>query len=324
MLAGHRITAVIYVAAVLGIPDELADGRRTSADIADRVGAHEPSLRRLLRALVALGVCAELGDRTFELTAMGRYLPAKARGSLKPYVLFEGQFLRRGWNGLLDSIRTGKTGAELAGVDLEKTWNAQGADLFNEAMVAITQFVAPVVASAYDFSGIGRLIDVGGGHGELLAVILNAYPALRGAIFDLPSCAEGAARHLADAGVSGRCEFVAGSFFESIPSGADALMLKSVIHDWNDERSIRILANCRGALGPTGKLLLVERIMPDALDASRAEHRAIVLNDLNMLRGPGGLERTEHEFRDLLAKAGLTLTRVIPAGPMYVIEAACS
>ena len=324
MVAGHRVTAVIYVASALGIPDELADGPRTSADLATRVGAHEPSVRRLVRALVTLGLCKEANDHTFELTATGRYLPGKAPQSLKPFVLLEGQFLRRAWDGLIDSIRTGKTGAELAGVDLEKKWNLQATGVFNDAMVAITQFVAPAVASAYDFSAIGRLIDVGGGHGELLAAILNAYPSLRGAVLDLPSCAEGARRHLAAAGVSGRCEFVAGNFFESIPVGADALILKSVIHDWDDQRSIRILANCRRALTQAGKLLLVERIMPDVLDESRAEDRSIVLHDLNMLRGPGGAERTEREFRSVLTKAGFTLTCVIPAGPMHVIEATCS
>ena len=329
MLAGHRVTAVIYVAASLGIPDELADGPRTSEHLAQRVAAHEASVRRLLRALVALGVCTESKDRRFELTAMGRYLPGSAPQSLKPFVLFEGQFLRQMWGALIDSIRTGKTAPELAGVSVEKTWTLQGLgtgtpSVFNEAMVAITRLVAPVVASTYDFSGIRQLIDVGGGHGELLAVILNAHPSLRGAVFDLPLCGDGARRHLAEAGVSARGEFVAGNFFESVPPGADALILKNVIHDWDDARSAKILANCRRALGPTGKLLLVERIMPEVVDESRADHRAVVLADLNMLRGPGGSERTEREFRDVLTKGGFTLRRIIPAGPLDVIEAACS
>jgi hypothetical protein len=124
--------------------------------------------------------------------------------------------------------------------------------------------------------------------------------------------------------VSARGEFVAGNFFESVPSGADALILKNVIHDWDDARSTKILANCRGALGPTGKLLLVERIMPGVVDESRADHRAVVLADLNMLRGPGGSERTEREFRDVLKQGGFRLTRTIPAGPMDVIETVCS
>jgi hypothetical protein len=324
MLGGHRVTAVVYVAASLGIPDELAEGSRSSADLAKRVDAHEPSLRRLLRALVTLGLCTESTDHTFGLTAMGRFLPGNAQRSLKPYVLFEGQSLRRTWSGLADSIRTGKTAPELAGVDVEKTWGAQGTStLFNEAMVAVTQFVAPIVARVYDFSKIKNLIDVGGGHGELLGVILQAYPSLNGVIFDLPLCADGARQHLAAAGVSARCEFIAGNFFESVPAGADALILKSVIHDWDDARSTKILANCRRALPPTGTLLLVERIMPEILQPV-AEHRAAVLNDLNMLRGPGGSERTEHEFRNVLMKTDFTLTRVIPAGRMHLIEAICS
>ena len=325
MMAGHRVTAVIYVAACLGIPDELAAGPRTSADLARRTGAHEPSLRRLLRALVTLDLCTESQQHAFELTALGRYLPGSARQSLKPWVLLEGGFLRHSWGSLIDSIRTGKTEPELAGRDVEKGFEhlaeLGNAPPFNEAMVALTRFVAPAVAGAYDFTGIGKLIDVGGGHGELLSVILTAYPSLRGAIFDLPLCGEGARRHLTEAGVGERCEFLAGNFFESVPSGADALILKSVIHDWDDERSVKILANCRRALGPPGKLLLVERIMPDAAEPS-AEHRATVLSDLNMLRGLGGSERTEHEFRELLTKSGFTMTRVVAAGPMKVIEAA--
>ena len=166
MMAGHRVTAVIYVAACLGIPDELVAGPRTSADLARRTGAHEPSLRRLLRALVTLDVCTESNQHAFELTALGRYLPGNARQSLKPWVLLEGGFLRHSWGSLIDSIRTGKTEPELAGWDVEKGFEhlaeLGNAPPFNEAMVALTRFVAPAVARAYDFTGIGKLIDVGG------------------------------------------------------------------------------------------------------------------------------------------------------------------
>src|SRR5262249_56265714 len=136
----------------------------------------------------------------------------------------------------------------------------------NEAMVALTWFVVRAVAGAYDFSGIRKLIDVGGGHGELLSVILTAYPSVRGAIFDLPLCGEGARRHLTEAGVGERCEFLAGNFFEFVPSGADALILKSVIHDWDDERSVKILANCRPALPPPANLLPPDRLTPTPPD----------------------------------------------------------
>jgi hypothetical protein len=326
MIGGHRITAVIYTAAKLEIPEMLGDGPATAAEVAMKTGAHEVSVSRLLRALVALGLCTQCGDR-FELTAMGHRLSGRGPGSLRPWAVFEGQFLSRSWGGLLESIRTGKTAAELAGIAPEQAFaqmaQAGVADVFNEAMVAMTRQVAPAVVAAYDFAGISRLTDVGGGHGELIGAILSAHPAMRGTIVDLPQCAEGARRHLAGTGLTGRCEFVAGSFFDSVPSGSDALIMKSVIHDWDDARSLKILGNCRRALANTGRLLLVERLMPDVPAADLAG-RLAVLSDLNMLRGPGGCERTEGQFRTLLASAGFHVSRVLPAGLMDVIEARCA
>ena len=181
-------------------------------------------------------------------------------------------YCTRSWGGLLDSIRTGKTAAQLAGIDNSFDLMAHDparAQLFDEGMVALTRQVIPAVLAAYDFSTISRLIDVGGGYGELLCAILKACPSLRGAIFDLPRCAEGAKRQLTDAGLSDRGEFISGSFFESVPSGADAVIMKSIIHDWDDERSVKILQNCRRALAAGGKLLLVERIMPETTRGKR-------------------------------------------------------
>ena len=168
--------------------------------------------------------------------------------------------------------------------------------------------------------GLSRLIDVGGGTGELLAAVLLAYPSLRGAVLDQAACAAGAKKHFHDAGISDRAEFVAGDFFKTIPGGADALILKSTIHDWNDQRSACVLANCRKALPSTGKLILVERIMPEA-PADDADPRASALSDLNMLRGPGGQERTAHEYAMLLNAAGFRIARIIPAGRFSLIEA---
>jgi hypothetical protein len=316
---------VIYTAAKLEIPDLLDGGPRTAAEVAMETGAHESSVSRLLRALVTLGLCTQRDDR-FELTAMGRYLSGGAPGSLRPWAIFEGQLLSRGWANLLESIRSGKTGNELAGMTPEQTFAQMAqtgvADIFNEAMVAFTQHVAPAVVAAYDFAGISRLTDVGGGHGELIGVILRAHPSMHGTIVDLPQCAEGARRHLARTGLSGRCEFVAGSFFDSVPSGSDALIMKSIVHDWDDARSLKILHNCRRALASTGRLLLVERLMPDVPTADLAS-RTAALSDLNMLRGPGGCERTEVQFRALLSQAGFRISRVLSAGLMNVIEATC-
>ena len=326
LMVGYRATAVIYVAARLGLADLLSSGPMSSDDLARRSETHEPSLRRLLRSLVTLGICRQLGEREFGLTPMGAYLVEGAPQSVKPVAVLEGQLLWRGWGSLLDSIRTGKTGSELAGYDNSFQQLAEVdsvAHAFNEAMVAFTRLITPEVLAAYDFADISKLTDVGGGYGELLSAILRQHPGMRGAIFDLPHCADGARRRLHEEGISDRCDFIAGNFFESIPAGADAYILKSIIHDWNDERSRTILSNCRRALNEKGKVLLVERIMPEELKPT-AEHRMATLSDLNMLRGPGGCERTEREFRSLLRDSGFQLTRVLPAGSMHVIEAACA
>jgi SAM-dependent methyltransferase len=323
LISSHRITAVIYVAARLGVADFLAEGPKTSSELAQRTGAHEPSLRRLLRALVSVGICRQIGESQFELTAIGRLLAAGEPQSLKSWALMEGERLWRSWGSLLDSIRTGKTTAEIAGVHNHFELmgrSPEAVKVFNEAMVSLTQRVTHGVLAAYDFSGITKLMDVGGGFGELLAAVLKAYPTMRGVIFDLPRCAEGAKKLLAEAGVGDRSEFVSGNFFEFVPRGADAMILKSIIHDWNDDRSVKILRNCRKALPEGGRLLLVERLMPENLEAN-PEHCAHAMSDLNMLLGPGGRERTEHEYRQLLCDGGFTISRVLPTGRFSLMEA---
>jgi len=323
LVASHRITASICVAARLGVADCLADGPKTSQELAQRTGAHQPSLHRLLRALVTLGICEPVEREQFALTAVGAYLVGDAEQSLKDWVLFEGGMLWLSWNGLFDSIRTGKNTAQLAGLDNAFELLAQNPNsimTFNRAMAALTRQLTPAVLAAYDFSRIAKLIDVGGGHGQLLCAILRAYPSMRGAVFDLPRCADGANQQLRAAGVSDRGEFIAGSFFESVPPGADAVILKSIIHDWNDERSLTILHNCRRALAVGGTLLVVERLMPEML-AANPQHSAVTLSDLNMLRGLGGCERTEREYADLLRQSGFRVGRVLPAGSWSLIEA---
>src|SRR5579863_2935582 len=237
LIISQRTTVVIYVAAKLDLPDALADGAKTSSELARRTGAHEQSLRRLLRALVTIGVCRQVGKEQFALTEIGALLAGDSEGSLKAWALFEGEMLSRAWGGLLESIQTGKTAAEIAGFDNSFEMMAQHPErvkLFNDAMVAYTRRVTPAVVAAYDFSAIKYLIDVGGGHGELISRILKANPSMRGAIYDLPRCADGAKRLLTEAGVDKRCEFIVGNFFESVPAGADAVIMKSIIHDWND------------------------------------------------------------------------------------------
>jgi ubiquinone/menaquinone biosynthesis C-methylase UbiE len=192
--------------------------------------------------------------------------------------------------------------------------------IFNAAMADLTRLVTPDVLGAYEFGRINRLMDVGGGSGELIGAVARKHPHIQGIVFDLPRCKEAATRHLERAGVGDRVSFTAGDFFEAIPNLADALILKSIIHDWNDERSSVILRNCCRALPQNGTLLLVERLMPE-LPGTSDEDRASAMSDLNMLRGPGGLERTERQYRQLLNESGFHPVAVFPAGCFSMMEA---
>jgi SAM-dependent methyltransferase len=324
LVEGHRVTAVIYAAARLGIADRLLQNPKSVSDLAHLTDTHERSLLRLMRALVKLAICTEAPDGKFKLTEMGTLLAADSERSLKAWVFLEGKILRASWGEFIESIRTGKTAAQLAGLGEERfeaLAKTKDAGLFNDAMVAMTRMAVPAVLSAYNFSGISTLMDVGGGLGELMSAILREYPQMRGIVFDLPHCAEGARKNLADAGVGNRCEFIEGSFFESVPTGADAIVMKSIIHDWNDERCVRILQNCHRALSPGARLMLIDKVMPENLEPG-ARDLFVVLDDLNMLRGPGGCERTPSEFRAVLEKGGFNMHRVVPTGRYSVIEAA--
>jgi O-methyltransferase domain/Dimerisation domain len=324
LIAGHRVTAVIHVAAKLGLADLLADGPRTAKELARLTDTHERSLLRLMRALCALGIFSETDGGTFGLTELGGYLTAKSERSVRAWALLEGDMLRAGWGEMIESIRTGKTATELAGGSPERfeemaRTNRAAAALFNEAMVSGTRVQIAALLAAYDFSGITTLMDVGGGLGELVSAIVQKYPSMQGIVFDLPHCEEAAVKNLAASGVADRCRFIGGSFFESVPAGADAIIMKYIIHDWNDERCVQILRNCHHALKPGARLLVVDRIMPSRLEVT-PDHLAVTLADLNMLRGPGGCERTEDEHRELLAKGGFRMTRVAPFGRVSVIE----
>jgi hypothetical protein len=220
------------VAARLGIAELLAQGVNRPNELAQRTGTHGPSLLRLLNALVTIGICKKIEIQQYELTAIGEYLAGDTEQSLKSWALYEGEMLWRSWGGLLDSIRTGKNLAELTGFDsifdlMERS--PKVAQAFNAAMDAINRHATPALLQAYDFSGFAQMIDVGGGNGELMCAILKAHPSMRGTIYDLPCCATAARQKLIEAGVGERGEFVAGSFLDSVPSGADGLVLKSII-----------------------------------------------------------------------------------------------
>jgi tRNA A58 N-methylase Trm61 len=323
LIQSHRVTAVIYVAARLGLAELLRDGPLTLSELTKATDAHERSLGRLLSVLCTVGICERIRDGSYALTEVGAYLDGAAEQSFKAWTILEAEMLAKSWGGMLDSVMTGKTGAQLQGV--ANSFDLMGrtpgnVDKFNAAMTELTRLVTPAILQSYDFSAITHLMDVGGGSGELLGAIAGQNRQLRGTVFDLPRCAEVASQHLQQIGVSDRVEFVAGDFFEAVPAIADAIILKSIIHDWDDARSISILRNCHRALPNSGKLLLVERLMPETL-AMSDEHRAHAVSDLNMLRGPGGCERTEGQYRELLKQSAFDMAAVHPAGRFNVIEA---
>lgn len=323
LIQSHRVTAVIYVAAKLGIPDLLVEAPRTTEEIARSTGSNQAAIARLLYTLCTIGICERTNGATYSLTVMGNSLAESAQPSVKAWAIFEGEMLYKSWFGLVDTIKSGKTAAELRGfVDSFDMMgrSPENVHIFNGAMANLTRLVTADVIAAYDFSKFTHLLDVGGGSGELLGAVLKRYPRLHGTVFDLERCADAATNHLKEIGCENRAAFIAGDFFESVPAVADAIILKSVIHDWNNERSQEILRNCRRAIPADGTLLLAERLISE-VPTTAEDHRAHALSDLNMMRGPGGLERTPAQYEELLKDAGFEVVRIVPAGRFSVIEA---
>jgi hypothetical protein len=326
MISGSWMSQAIYVAAKLGIAEILSQGPKTSEQVASSVEAHADSLHRLLRALAALDLCSELDDGVFALTPLGSHLRAGVAGSVRSYALHWGGWVWPVRAGLFHSVKTGKTARSLVtrkDAFESLAQNSEAGRVFNEAMIEISCLVAAGVVRSYDFSGIGRLVDVGGGHGELLGAILRARPTMRGVLFDQPHVLEGARKHLEGAGVADRCEVVPGSFFDSVPGGADGYLLKSILHDWNDDRARAILLNCRRAMVGQGKLVVVERVLPKRMQPI-IEHRFMAASDLGMMVTLAGRERTETDFRTLFDSAGFVVTRIASAALYFsVIEGQC-
>jgi hypothetical protein len=322
LFLGLRVSQALYAAAELGIADLLVDGPRSADDLAATTGAHASSLYRVLRLLASEGVFAETPDGRFALTPLAEALRRDAPGSLRPLVLFvAGETLWRSWRHLLHSVRTGEPAFDqVHGVDFFAYFREHPDEwaLFDQVMTSNTAPVARAVAAAYDFSPFGTVVDVGGGRGALALGLLEAYPHLRGIVFDQPAVAAGARQAIEAAGLADRCEAVGGDFFVAVPEGGDAYLLKFVLHDWDDERCLTILRTCRRAMTARARLLVVELLIPPGDGPSFAKSQ-----DVNMLVNPGGRERTEAEYRALFAAAGLELTRIIPAqGELHLIEGA--
>jgi hypothetical protein len=314
----HVLTAL----ATLELPEALASGPADSGELARRLGLDSYALFRLLRAGSALGVCQDLGDRRFALTDAGALLRADVEGSLRGDVLFYGDMSKGGFADIPEVVRTGRAGHSV-------TLGPEGFDLLGEqpdrldamhrTMVGSSRDVAVDLCRIYDFNAHRTLVDVGGGYGGLLAAVLNSYPHLTGSVFDLPSVQHGALAFLADQGLTGRADYVPGSFFDRPPPAADCYLLKYIIHDWDDEHARQILASCRDGAGADGVILLIDRLLPDRF-TDVPDHRRFARADLTMM-GYGGQERSEREMFTLLDSAGLRPVRIVGrAWALSVVE----
>ena len=318
LVNGYQISQAVHVTASLGVADHLHDTACSIEELASLTASHPGALYRLLRALASVGVLHEGENKTFSLTEMGECLRSDAPMPVGAWAVHIGRpYIWQSWGHLLHSVRTGEVGFE----DLYKqsAWDFRAANpeenaIFNQAMTALSQSVVQAALDAYDFGQFRHIADIGGGQGQLLSGILSAYPHVRGTLFDQPHVVTRAEDVLARYGLSERCTIVSGSFFETIPVDADAYLLKSIVHDWDDEKAIAILKVCRRAAGTDAKLLLVERVIEQPNKGALNK-----FSDLNMLVNLGGRERTPQEYSDLCQSAGFTVRRIIQAGMLYAI-----
>jgi hypothetical protein len=320
LIMGFRASQLIYVAAKLGIADHLQDGPQAVSALASAAGAAAQPLHRLLRALASLGIFAETDDGSFALTPTARLLQRNVPGSLRSTALIYGdEVFWATYGQMLHSVRTGEPAFQHRHGEPLFSYLATHpptAALFHEAMSGFSDRETTAILEAYDFSELTKVIDVGGGHGALIAALLNSYQNLHGVVLDLETAADGARQLLAQAGVGQRAVFVTGSFFSAVPRDGDAYLLKSVIHNWDDEAATKILRTCRQAMRNDARLIAIERIVPPGNVASEAK-----LFDINMLVVVGGRERTEDEYRSLFHRAGLKLTRIVATrSPLSLIE----
>ncbi|MBA3515140.1 MAG: methyltransferase [Pyrinomonadaceae bacterium] len=320
MLFGALMQRSICVATKLGIADLLSEKPQTATELAAKTETHAPSLYRVLRTLASAGIFAKTADQKFELTPIAALLRQGTPNSMRDFaIMMDEEWIWSAWGELMYSVKTGRVAHEkVQGLSSFEffTQNREAGMVFNRAMTNLSLSVIPAIVEAYDFSGVGKLVDIAGGHGLLLAGILKANPQVQGILFDLPSVIEGADELLHKEGVRHRVEFASGDFFQSVPAGAGAYMMKHIIHDWDDEHSIRILQNIGSAMNKNGKVLIVEMVVPEGNEPSPS--KAL---DLLMLVMEGGKERTKGEYRKLLEASGFNLTRIIPTkSPYSVIE----
>lgn len=312
LINGFWATQVIHAAVRLGLPEYLAQGAATAAELAVRADAHAPSLQRLLRALQTLGLCRPTGrDGAYELTESGQFLRADVGSSLRGRALFAGEMLWKQFADLTYVVKTGERTREVASGPegfAQLASHPARLEAFQASMAEGSVRAARAAVEVYDFGRFARVLDLGGGFGGVLGVLLATYPEMRGAVCDLGYLERGACAYLARAGVAERAAFIAGDFFAAVPSSFDAIVMKYILHDWDDAHAQRILERCRAAVGPCAKLILLERVVPQSLGCGPAD-RDIMRADLTMLT-VGGKERTRVEYQQLCALAGWRLTGV--------------
>ena len=319
---GHLLASALQVAVRLGIADLLAAGPRSAADLARSAGVREDGLYRVLRALTVAGVFEERDGRSFANTMASAMLRKDVPGSMYDMALWiTSPFHFRTYAELLHSVRTGQPAAEkVVGMPVFEYFpkDKELSEIFNNAMSGFSRVAVAAALEAYDFGESGVIVDVAGGHGAVLGAILAKHRGLRGVLFDLEHVVAGAPALLQSLGVADRVRVEHGDFFAAVPAGGDAYVMKHILHDWDDERAVRILANIKTAMGGrNGRVVLLESVLPKG---NAPDFGKII--DLEMMAMPGGRERTEEEWRVLLARAGFTLTRVAPTrSPLSVVEA---
>jgi hypothetical protein len=309
-------TQALYVAAKLGIADSVADGPLSADELAHECGAHPRSLRRLMRYLVGEGFFERTADGRFSLNASADLLREDAEGSYRSMALFYGSpAVWRGWGHLLEAVQQGESGFAAAhgeGFFAFISTHPDDAEVANAFMTSMVARRPPL--HLHDFSGATTVVDVGGGEGATIASVLQAHAHLRGILLDMPEVASAARRTLAVAGVEDRCQVIAGSIFDDVPSGGDVYVLSNILHDWDDEDATRILSACRAAMQPGHQLLVSEAIVSDDNEPSLAK-----TVDMQMMAIAGGVQRTLTELQTLFGQTGFGAGRTVPPGLLLTV-----
>ncbi len=317
LMHGAALSRAICTAAELGIADQIEAGKpRPVSELAVASGCHEEALRRMMRFLASQGLFRAVGDGTFDHTPLSAVLRTDAVGSYRSGArMFHHMFA--GWDGLFHAVKTGTPG-------FDKVFGKPIFDYVGEhpelgpildaGMTSIHGYETEAMLDAYDFSGISVLADIGGGNGSLISGVLNRYPEMRGLLFDLGHVMGRAKANLEAGGLADRCTVLEGSFFETVPTGADAYLFRHIIHDWTDEQCIQILGHCRKVIPAGGRLLVVECVVPEGNEPSISK-----AFDMTMMTFPGGLERTEKQFRKLFEMSGFELSSVTPTSSMVSV-----